>query len=71
MEVVNDPEINAANYTLAEWLLTDRPGKFGLIPGWANPTGIILFFILIVMFICSQAFVRRGGCFEVQGNKKN
>lgn len=63
--VVNDPIINAKNYTTTEWLLTTKPGLFGLIGGWANPTGVILFFILLIMFLCSQAFVRRGGCFEV------
>ncbi|XP_037826147.1 uncharacterized protein LOC119614118 isoform X2 [Lucilia sericata] len=63
--VVNDPLINKANYTIAEWLLTDRPGLFGLVPGCANPTGIALFIILLIMFICSQPFVRRKGSFEV------
>lgn len=42
-----------------------EPKKFGLIPGIANPTGIALFFILLIMFICSQPFVRRGGSFEI------
>ena len=63
--VVNSPTINAKNFTTNEWLFTTKPGLFGLIPGVANPTGFALFFILLVMFICSQAFVRRGGCFEV------
>ncbi|XP_052870850.1 NADPH oxidase 5-like, partial [Anopheles cruzii] len=63
--VVNDPVINANNYTTAEWLFTARPGLFGLIGGVANPTGIALAVILLVMFICSQPFVRRGGSFEV------
>ncbi|PSN47090.1 hypothetical protein C0J52_23521 [Blattella germanica] len=61
--VVNDPSMG--NYTLTEWLLTDRPGKFGLVPGVANPTGIALIIILVIMFICSQPFVRRGGSFEI------
>lgn len=63
--VVNDPVINSKNFTTAEWMFTAKPGLFGLIGGWANPTGYVLFLILLVMFICSQAFVRRGGCFEV------
>ncbi|XP_050094231.1 uncharacterized protein LOC126576951 [Anopheles aquasalis] len=63
--VVYDPVINANNYTTAEWLFTARPGLFGLIGGCANPTGIALAVILLVMFICSQPFVRRGGSFEV------
>ncbi|KAK4885210.1 hypothetical protein RN001_001481 [Aquatica leii] len=63
--VVNDPVINVNNFTTSEWLFTSTPGYFGLIGGLANPTGVILFVILIIMFICSQPFVRRGGCFEI------
>lgn len=63
--IVNDPVINAANFTVNEWLLTSKPGLFGLIGGWANPTGAALMVILTVMFFCSQAFVRRSGFFEV------
>ncbi|KAH8269531.1 hypothetical protein KR018_005832 [Drosophila ironensis] len=63
--VINDPNINAGHYTIGEWLLTDRPGLFGLIPGCANPTGVALLVILMVMFVCSQPFVRRKGSFEV------
>ncbi|XP_037941975.1 NADPH oxidase 5-like [Teleopsis dalmanni] len=63
--VVNDERINAGHYTIIEWLLTDRPGLFGLIPGCANPTGVALFVILLIMFICSQPFVRRKGSFEI------
>nr|QOE76458.1 NADPH oxidase 5 [Nilaparvata lugens] len=63
--VVNDGWLNANGYTIYEWLLTTKPGLFGLIGGYANPTGIALITILTVMFICSQAFVRRGGCFEI------
>lgn len=63
--VVNDPKLNCHHYTLAEWLLTTKPGLFGLCGGCANPTGIALFFVLIIMFLCSQPFVRRGGSFEI------
>jgi len=63
--VVNDRDINKGNYTLTEWLLTSKPGHFGLVGGVANPTGVALMIILVIMFICSQSFVRRGGCFEV------
>lgn len=62
---MNDPVINESNFTLTEWLLTDKPKLFGLVDGCANPTGVSLFIILVIMFICSQAFVRRGGSFEV------
>jgi hypothetical protein len=63
--VVNDPVINEANYTLTDWLLTSEPGMFGLVGGVANPTGVALIIILVVICICSQSFVRRGGSFEV------
>ncbi|XP_044745460.1 NADPH oxidase 5 isoform X2 [Coccinella septempunctata] len=65
MVVVNDPVINKNNYTISEWLFTPKPGLFGLIGGWANPTGVALVFILLLMVPCSQKFVRRGGCFEI------
>lgn len=65
MIVVNDQVLNSANYTMSEWLLTSRPGLFGLVGGGANPTGVALIIILVVMSLCSMPFVRRGGCFEV------
>ncbi|XP_067002096.2 NADPH oxidase 5 [Anabrus simplex] len=65
LTIVTNPLINAKNYTLYEWILTDKPGLFGLVPGCANPTGVALIIILFVMFICSQPFVRRGGSFEI------
>lgn len=65
IHVVNDPIINYQNHTVAEWIFTSKPGHYGLIPGLANPTGVALFVILLIMFLCSQAFVRRGGCFEI------
>lgn len=63
--VINDPVLNAQNFTLNEFFFTSRPGLFGLISGWANPTGFLLITILMVMFVCSLPFVRRGGSFEV------
>ncbi|XP_054001434.1 NADPH oxidase 5 isoform X1 [Hylaeus anthracinus] len=63
--VVYDPILNSNKYTIYEWLFTDRPGLFGLVKGWANPTGFILVLILAIMTICSMPFVRRGGCFEI------
>ncbi|CAO1338201.1 unnamed protein product [Diamesa serratosioi] len=63
--VVNDPIINSGNFTAAEWLFTSKPKLFGLIAGYANPTGLVLAFIILIMFVCSLPFVRRGGSFEV------
>jgi len=48
-----------------DWILTSKPHVFGLMPGWANPTGVALIAILTTMVICSMPFVRRGGYFEV------
>lgn len=66
MEVVPDPDVNEDEYSFVEWLLTAKPGLFGLIGGYANPTGVVLIVILLVMFVCSLPFVRRGGSFEVR-----
>ncbi|KAL4709502.1 hypothetical protein ACJJTC_007233 [Scirpophaga incertulas] len=63
--VVNDPELNEAEWSTLEWILTSRPGLFGLVPGWANPTGVVLVVLLVVICVCSRPQVRRGGCFEV------
>ncbi|XP_037077900.1 LOW QUALITY PROTEIN: NADPH oxidase 5-like [Pollicipes pollicipes] len=57
--------LNSGNFTYAEWLLTMRPRRFGLVPGLANPSGVALMLILAVMVICSQPFVRKRGNFEV------
>ena len=46
-------------------MFTARPGVFGLVGGFANPTGVALIIILTVMVICSMSFVRRGGYFQV------
>ena len=56
---------DAAPYTYVEWLFTSKPHVFGLMPGWANPTGIALILILTIMVIGSLPMVRRGGYFEI------
>lgn len=56
---------NTLNVTLTELLLTTKPKLFGLVPGVANPTGVVLIIILLIMTVCSLPFVRRGGCFEI------
>ncbi|XP_076479571.1 NADPH oxidase isoform X3 [Bombus vancouverensis nearcticus] len=63
--VVYDEAFNYNNYTMYEWLLTSRPALFGLIGGYANPTGVVLIVLLVVITMCSMPFVRRGGCFEI------
>jgi len=68
--IIYDPNLNYEGFTVSEWLFTTDPGLFGLISGFANPTGVLLIIILFVMFICSQPFVRRGGCFEVSNENR-
>ena len=66
--LVYHTEIEGANEfscSLGEMFFTDCPQKWGLVEGWANPIGFILIVVLYVMVICSQAFVRKGGYFEV------
>ena len=52
-------------YTGSDWLLTGQPGMFGLVAGWAGPTGTLLCCVLAVMFVCSMRWVRKSGNFEV------
>ena len=53
-------------WSFAEWIVTSKPGLFGLVGGYANPTGVALIVILTIMAICSLPFVRRSGRFEVK-----
>jgi len=57
------PEDNEWTYT--QWILTTKPGLFGLCGGVANPTGVGLFITMIIIFTCSLPFVRRRGHFEI------
>ena len=57
--------ISSQNFTSVDWLLTNKPHYFGLIEGWANPTGVFLLVVLLVMYVCSMKWVRKGGYFEV------
>ena len=45
-------------------MFTVSPGLYGLIPGWANLTGVLLLIILFVILATSQECVRRGGFFN-------
>ena len=55
----------ASTWTAYDWVMTSTPGMFGLIPGVANPTGVVLLLVLAVMAICSMKWVRKSGNFEV------
>ncbi|XP_041972377.1 NADPH oxidase 5 isoform X2 [Aricia agestis] len=63
--VVNDPVLNARNWTTWEWVCTSRPGLFGLCGGCANPSGIVLLAALIALAAASRPKLRAGGYFEV------
>ena len=52
-------------WSYMEWILTSKPGLFGLVPGFANPTGVGLMVTMIIIFVCSLPFVRRRGHFEI------
>ena len=59
------PSLANQNFTWVDWMLTAKPQYFGLVPGTAFPTGVGLLVILLIMFICSMKWVRKGGYFEV------
>merc|ERR1719419_475167 len=52
-------------WTYAEWIFTGSPGVFGLVSGWAAPTGVGLILVLTFMVICSMPFVRMKGLFQL------
>ena len=62
------PSLVQQNFTWVDWMLTSKPKYFGLVPGTAYPTGVGLLVILLIMFICSMKWVRKGGYFEVKTN---
>ena len=65
-DVIPNEYVTSQNLTAVDWLFTNRPHYFGLIPGWANPTGVLLLIVCLVMSICSMKWVRKGGYFEVR-----
>ena len=52
-------------YSYTQWMLSFHPGLFGFIGGIANPAGIGLFLVMIIIFVFSLPFVRRTGHFEL------
>eukprot|EP00092_Neocalanus_flemingeri_P018191 GFUD01019688.1.p1 GENE.GFUD01019688.1~~GFUD01019688.1.p1 ORF type:complete len:1116 (+),score=193.24 GFUD01019688.1:205-3552(+) len=52
-------------WSYVDWIFTTKPQMFGLLAGSANPTGVALICILIIMFVCSLPFIRRRGHFEL------
>jgi len=64
-EIEANHYVSSQNFTAVDWLLTNKPHYFGLIEGWANPTGVFLLVVLLVMYVCSMKWVRKGGYFEV------
>jgi len=60
-----DPNEGGQPWTYADWIFTGKVNIFGLIPGYANPTGVYLMIIMIILFVCSLPFIRRRGHFEI------
>ena len=58
-------EAGRAGWGYTDWMLTTRPGMFGLLGGLANPTGLGLFLTMIILFMFSLPVVRRRGHFEL------
>ena len=56
----------AKNLTYSEWLFTAKPEIFGLVPGWANPTGFLLLLVLVIMGLGAMPWIRKHGHFEVK-----
>ena len=48
------------------WLFTPFPGVFGLIGGYANPSGVALIIVFTIMTVCSMPFVRKSGYFQAR-----
>ena len=53
----------ARPWTCADWILTKQPRVFGKLGGEANPSGVMLMIILLVIFLFSLPCVRRRGHF--------
>ena len=52
-------------YSYWDWMMTTKPGVFGLSGGVGNPSGLGLMLIMMVMTVYSLSFVRRSGNFQV------
>ncbi|CAG7821382.1 unnamed protein product, partial [Allacma fusca] len=61
LETISSPNVTYLSFLFDPSVTT----KWGLIPGCALNSGVVLMIILTLMVICSLPFVRRGGCFEV------
>ena len=57
--------ITGKPWSYIDWIFTYNPGVFGLIGGWANPTGVALILLLSLITVCSLSVVRRSGHFQV------
>ena len=59
------PDSAGEKWSYVYWIFTTMPGLFGMPGGYANVTGIVLIFVLTVIFIGSLSVVRRSGYFQV------
>lgn len=63
------PDSQGDKWSYVYWIFTTAPGVFGMPSGYANITGVVLIFIMTVIFVGSLAVVRRSGYFQVQKNQ--
>ena len=63
--IPHDPKADLASLSLAAWLFTPLPGVFGLLPGLALPSGLLLLLALSVLLVGALPVVRSSGHFEV------
>jgi len=59
------PDSQGDKWSYVYWIFTTAPGVFGMPSGYANITGVVLIFIMTVIFVGSLAVVRRSGYFQV------
>ena len=60
------PDSQGDKWSYVYWIFTTAPGMFGMPSGYANITGVVLIFIMTVIFVGSLAVVRRSGYFQVK-----
>ena len=63
--IPHDPEAALSSLSLAAWLFTPLPGVFGLLPGLALPSGVLLLLAFAVLLVGALPAVRSSGYFEV------
>jgi hypothetical protein len=63
--LAHNPAVNLSSLSVYSWLLTPRSEVFGLVPGWALPSGLLLLLLLGLLLLGALPPVRSRGCFEL------